>query len=203
MTAYLRQFRPALVLLALLTVLLGGVYPVAVFAVGQAVAPAQANGSLEKVSGAPAASSLIAQAVPEGEKRFFFPRPSAAHWDPAASGASNLGPSDPALKEAADKARAAVAAREGVTASSVPQDAVTASASGLDPDISPAYARLQIPRVARANGLSVAEVERLVQESTTTGVESLLGQESVDTTTLNLAVGHLAKGLSPSGDLGR
>ncbi|MGO4452681.1 potassium-transporting ATPase subunit C [Arthrobacter sp. RAF14] len=197
MTATLRQFRVAFVLLALLTVILGGLYPLAVFALGQGVAPAQANGSIQNVSGSAAASSLLAQPVPETEKRFFFPRPSAVAWDPKTSSATNLAPTAAALAEAKATARAAVAAREGVPASAVPEDAVTSSASGLDPDISPAYAALQAPRVARATGLGLGEVKTLIQGSTTTGVESLLGQESVNTTTLNLAVGERMRGVPP------
>lgn len=189
MTATLRQLRVAFVLLALLTLILGGLYPLAVFGLAQGVAPAQANGSLQTVNGSAAASSLLAQPVPETERHFFFPRPSAVGWDPKTSSATNLGPTAAALAEAKATTRAAVAAREGVPASAVPEDAVTSSASGLDPDISPAYAALQAPRVARATGLSLAEVKTLIQESTTTGVESLLGQESVNTTTLNLALG--------------
>ncbi|MDP5227501.1 MULTISPECIES: K(+)-transporting ATPase subunit C [Arthrobacter] len=199
MTAYLRQARVALILLALLTVILGGIYPVAVFALGQGIAPAQANGSVVKADGAPAASSLIAQQVPEKDSRFFFPRPSAVKWDPASSGASNLGPSDPALASGVAKTRAAVAAREGVPESAVPEDAVSASASGLDPDISPAYAALQAPRVAKAARLSLADVQQLIREATTTGVESALGQESVNTTTLNLAIGARLGGSSGTG----
>jgi len=197
MTATLRQFRVAFVLLALLTVILGGLYPLAVFALGQGVAPAQANGSIQNVSGSAAASSLLAQPVPETEKRFFFPRPSAVGWDPKTSSATNLAPTAVALKQAKDTARAAVAAREGVSPSAVPEDAVTSSASGLDPDISPAYAALQAPRVARATGLSLDEVQTLIRAATTTGVESLLGQESVNTTTLNLAVGERMRGVPP------
>lgn len=189
MTATLRQFRVAFVLLALLTVILGGLYPLAVFGLGQAIAPAQANGSVQKVNGSASASSLLAQAVPETERRFFFPRPSAVNWDPKTSSATNLAPTAAALKEAKDAARTAVANREGVARSAVPEDAVTSSASGLDPDISPAYAALQAPRVAHATGLTLSEVQALIQQSTTTAVESLLGQESVNTTTLNLELG--------------
>ena len=193
MNAYLRQLGTSFRFLAVATVLLGVLYPLAVFGVGQAVAPAQANGSIAQLGGQPAASALLAQAVPEKETRLFFPRPSAVTWDPASSGASNLGPSDPALAKAAAQARAAVAAREGVPASAVPLDAVTASASGLDPDISPAYAQLQLPRVVRATGLSTAAVQQLVAEATTAPVLGLLGQPAVNTTTLNLALAARVK----------
>jgi K+-transporting ATPase ATPase C chain len=188
MTAYLRQLGTALRFLAVATLLLGVLYPLVIFGVGQAVAPGQANGSVAGLGGRPAASTLIAQAVPDGEDRFFHPRPSAVKWDPSASGATNLGPSDPARTTAAEEDRAAVAAREGVPAPAVPADAITASASGLDPDISPAYAQLQARRVAQATGLNPAEIEKLISDATSTSVAGLLGQPAVNTTTLNLAI---------------
>ncbi|WP_415855875.1 K(+)-transporting ATPase subunit C [Sinomonas sp. G460-2] len=188
MTAYLRQFAASFRFLLTATVLLGVLYPLAMFGVGQAIASAQANGSIAQLNGQPAASSLIAQAVPDKETRFFFPRPSSVKWDPTTSGATNLGPSDPARAKAESDARAAIAAREGVAESAVPLDAVTASASGLDPDISPAYAELQVPRVAKATGLSTEQVEKLVADATSNPVLSLLGQPAVNTTKLNLAI---------------
>lgn len=188
MNVYLRQFGTAFRLLGLCTVLLGVLYPLAMFGVGQAVAARQANGSIAELNGQPAASTLLVQAVPDKENRFFFPRPSAVTWDPTSSSASNLGPSDPALAKAESDARATVASREGVAGAAVPIDAVTASGSGLDPDISPAYAELQVPRVAKASGLSTAEVEKLVADATTNPALSLLGQPSVNTTKLNLAI---------------
>ena len=193
MSAYFRQFGTAYRFLAVATILLGVLYPLFMFGVGQAVASRQANGSIEQHNGQPAASMLIVQGVPEKDSRFFFPRPSAVKWDPTTSGASNLGPSDPALAKAESDARTAIAAREGVAESAVPLDAVTASASGLDPDISPAYAELQVPRVAKATGLSTAQVEKLVADATNNPVLSLLGQPAVNTTKLNLAVAALLK----------
>lgn len=188
MNAYLRQLGTSFRFLAVATVLLGVLYPLVLFGVGQAVSSAQANGSITQLEGQPAASSLIVQAVPEKETRLFFPRPSAIKWDPTTSGASNLGPSDPALAKAEADARTAVATREGVPESAVPVDAITASASGLDPDISPAYAQLQVPRVAKATGLSTAEVQQLVTDATNNSVLSVLGQPAVNTTKLNLAI---------------
>lgn len=188
MNAYLRQLGTSFRFLAVATVLLGVLYPLVLFGVGQAVSSAQANGSITQLKGQPAASSLIVQAVPEKETRLFFPRPSAIKWDPTTSGASNLGPSDPALAKAEADARTAVAAREGVPESAVPVDAITASASGLDPDISPAYAQLQVARVAKATGLTVAEVQQLVADATNNSVLSVLGQPAVNTTKLNLAI---------------
>lgn len=193
MSAYFRQFGTAYRFLAVATILLGVLYPLFMFGVGQAVASRQANGSIEQLNGQPAASMLIVQAVPEKDSRFFFPRPSAVKWDPTTSGASNLGPSDPALAKAESDARTGIAAREGVAESAVPLDAVTASASGLDPDISPAYAELQVPRVVKATGLSPAQVEQLVADATNNPVMSLLGQPAVNTTKLNLAIAALLK----------
>jgi K+-transporting ATPase ATPase C chain len=188
MNAYLRQLGTSLRFLAVATVLLGVLYPLVIFGAGQGIAPGQANGSIVRLNDGPAASALMAQAVPDGEDRFFHPRPSAVKWDPSASGATNLGPSDPARTKAAEEERAMVATREGVPAASVPVDAGTTSASGLDPDISAAYAQLQAPRVARATGLSSAEIDKLITDATSTPVAGLLGQPAVNTTRLNLAI---------------
>lgn len=186
MNAYGRQLLTALRFLLCATLLLGLAYPVVVFGVGQLVAPAQANGSIITVAGRAVGSSLLAQPV-TGEK-FFYPRPSAVSWDPSSSSASNLGPNQPALLEAMAKNREDVAAREHVAQSAVPIDAVTASGSGLDPDISVAYAELQLLRVASANGLSVAAVKEMVAQNTSSGINAFLGQVSVNTTTLNAAL---------------
>ncbi|GAA5190981.1 potassium-transporting ATPase subunit KdpC [Arthrobacter gyeryongensis] len=190
---YLRQAGTALRFLLLATVVLGLIYPLAIFAIGQAVAPFQANGSIVRDSaGKPAASALMAQvsANDAGTQNplWFHARPSAAKWDPAASTASNLGPNDPKLLDAVKANRAAVAAAEGVKESDVPADAVTASGSGLDPQISVAYARLQVPRVAKAHGLSPEAVQAMVDRRTVTGLEAFLGQPSVNVTELNLDI---------------
>lgn len=187
MNAYGRQLLTALRFLICATLLLGLAYPVLVFGAGQLIAPAQANGSIITSDGQATGSSLLAQ--PVTGTAYFFPRPSAVGWDPATSSASNLGPNQAALVEAIAKNRAEVAAREKVSPDAVPIDAVTASGSGLDPDISPAYAALQVARVAGANGLSEAAVKQLVEENTSTGVNAFLGQPSVNTTTLNVALG--------------
>ncbi|WP_285727908.1 K(+)-transporting ATPase subunit C [Psychromicrobium xiongbiense] len=190
--SYFRQFRTALRFLLTATVVLGLGYPATVWGVGQLAAPAQANGSLVPVDGAPAASALLAQSPQDGlGAAWFHPRPSAAKWDPAASGASNLGPNDPALATAMAAARAEVARLEGVPESQVPSDAVTASASGLDPQISPAYADLQVPRIAQATGLSPDAIRTLIVARTSSGLEALLGQPSVNVTLLNLDLARL------------
>jgi len=186
MNAYGRQLLTALRFLLCATLLLGLAYPALVFGVGQLVAPAQANGSIITVGGKASGSSLLAQ--PVTGSHFFYPRPSAVAWDPSSSSASNLGPNQPALLEAIAKNRAEVAAREHVAPGAVPIDAVTASGSGLDPDISVAYADLQLPRVAAATGLGESKVRELIADNTTDGLEGFLGQPSVNTTTLNAAL---------------
>ncbi|XAS65714.1 potassium-transporting ATPase subunit KdpC [Micrococcaceae bacterium Sec5.8] len=192
-TGYLRQAGTALRFLVLATLVLGVAYPLAVFGVGQLIAPYQANGSIIKDStGAPAASALIAQASADDggaqDPRWFHARPSAVRWDTAASGPSNLGPNDPKLLAAVEAYRAAIAAAEGVSESEVPADAVTASGSGLDPHISPEYAKLQVDRVAAAHGLGAEAVSSLVERHTSTGLPAFLGRPSVNVTALNLAL---------------
>ena len=197
LTGYLRQAGTAARFLLLATLVLGFAYPAAVFGVGQVIAPYQANGSIMKDdAGAPAASALIGQAAADDagtqDPKWFHARPSAVSWDPASSSASNLGPNDPKLLDAVTANRAAVAAAEGVSEAQVPADAVTASGSGLDPDISPAYAELQVPRVAAAHGLSAETVRQLVEKNTSSGMEAFLGQPAVNVTTLNLDIAAAA-----------
>ncbi|WP_315915232.1 potassium-transporting ATPase subunit KdpC [Arthrobacter sp. lap29] len=186
MNAYGRQLFTALRFLLCTTVILGLLYPALVFGLGQLIAPAQANGSIVSVDGKAAGSSLLAQPV-TGEE-FFYPRPSAVAWDAGSSSASNLGPNQPALMEAIETNRAEVAAREKVTPGTIPLDALTASGSGLDPQISVAYAQLQGPRVARATGLGESTVSELIRANTNNALLGFLGQPSVNTTTLNAAL---------------
>ncbi|UXM90772.1 K(+)-transporting ATPase subunit C [Paenarthrobacter sp. JL.01a] len=196
-SGYLRQAGTAFRFLLLATIVLGLIYPLVVFGAGQLVAPSQANGSTVKDSaGRPAASALIVQAAADASgtqsPEWFHARPSAVSWDPASSSASNLGPNDPKLLDAVNNNRAAIAAAEGVDPASVPADALTASGSGLDPHISPDYAKLQVERVAKAHGLSTEDVRTLVEQQTSSGLEAFLGQPSVNVTLLNLAVAQLA-----------
>lgn len=193
LTGYLRQGGTAARFLLLATLVLGLAYPLTIFGIGQLTAPYQANGSLLRINGGePAASSLIAQTTTDTngiqDPRWFHVRPSAVKWDSALSSASNLGPNDPTLLEAVNARRAAVAAAEGISESVVPADAVTASGSGLDPEISPQYAKLQVPRVATAHRLSIPAVQSLVDQNTSSGLEAFLGQPSVNVTVLNLDV---------------
>ncbi|WP_314324066.1 potassium-transporting ATPase subunit C [Paenarthrobacter ilicis] len=193
MKMYLRQAATAARFLLFATLVLGVLYPLAIFGAGQLVAPFQANGSVVKdQAGNPAASALISQVSADGSgvqsPEWFHARPSAVTWDPASSSASNLGPNDPSLLDAVSAQRAAIAAAEKVPVADVPADAVTASGSGLDPHISPEYARIQVARVAAAHGLNPDDVQRMVDRQTTGGAEAFLGQASVNVTLLNLDI---------------
>lgn len=196
-SGYLRQAGTAIRFLLLATIVLGVLYPLAIFGAGQLAAPFQANGSIVKdPSGQPAASALIVQAAADEsgtqDPQWFHVRPSAVSWDPASSSASNLGPNDAKLLEAVTANRTTVAESEGVSPEEVPADAVTSSGSGLDPHISKDYATLQVPRVARAHGLEPQDVQKLVDQQTSNGLEAFLSQPSVNVTLLNLDVARLA-----------
>ncbi|MBT1671975.1 K(+)-transporting ATPase subunit C [Curtobacterium flaccumfaciens] len=178
------------------TVVLGVGYPLAVWGVGQAAFHDQANGSMvTDSSGKVVGSSLIGQSFTGKQAdRWFQSRPSAAGdgYDAGASSGSNLGPNNADLLKAVDERRAALAKADGVSAAQVPADAVTASGSGLDPDISPAYASQQIARVASARGLSVADVRGLVAEHTESRQLGFLGEPVVNVLSLNLALAKLS-----------
>lgn len=181
------------------TVICGLAYPLAVTAAAQVAMPWRADGSLVTATGAhtthvgdAVGSALIGQV--NTSDALFYPRPSAAGsgYDMTSTAGTNLGPNDPRLIAAIAKARAVIAKREGVSVGQVPPDAATSSASGLDPNISPAYAALQIPRVAKANGLSVAEVTALVAKYTAGRTWGVLGEPRVNVLLLNIAVRHAA-----------
>lgn len=182
-------FRPALTLLVVLTLMTGVFYPLVVTAVAQVVFPRQANGSLLKRHGVFIGSRLIGQ--PFSAPQYFWSRPSATTPQPynaLDSGGSNLGPLSPTLI-AAVKARIAVLrAADPGTPDAIPVDLVTASASGLDPDISLAAAYYQAPRVARARGLSVAQVRALIGAHARGGELGVLGDPRVNVLELNLAL---------------
>jgi K+-transporting ATPase ATPase C chain len=190
MIVFLRQSLAGLRLLLVLTVILGLGYPLAVFAVGRLV-PDRADGSMLTVDGQVVGSSLVGQAF-DGDE-WFLPRPSAAGdgYDPLASGASNLGPENADLLATVAERVAEVAEREGVDPSAVPPDAVTASGSGLDPDISPEYARLQVDRVARARGLDPDTVRALVDDHVQGRDLGFLGDPHVNVLELNAALAVL------------
>jgi K+-transporting ATPase ATPase C chain len=187
------QWKPALVLFVLLTLLTGVVYPLLVTVVAQAAFPDQANGSLVVRDGTVAGSSLIGQ--PFDDPKYFWSRPSATApfaYNAAASSGSNLGPINPALVDAVKARVDALRAADPDNHAPIPADLVTASASGLDPHVSPAAARWQVGRVARARGLDPAAVEALVARNTEGRQWGFLGEERVDVLTLNLALDAMA-----------
>ena len=182
----LQSVRPALVMMALFTLLLGLAYPYAILGIGQAAFPAAANGSLIMRDGAVVGSALIGQSF--ADPRYFWPRPSAAgnDYDAANSSGSNLGPTSQKLM---DRIGETITTLRGTGAEgSLPADAVTASGSGLDPDISPAYAALQIARVAAARSLPVEAVDQLVAANTETPFLGFFGEPRVNVLKLNLAL---------------
>ncbi len=187
--------RPAFVLVLAFTVLTGILYPLTVTGISQVLFPAEANGSLVEAAGRVVGSELIGQAfVGEG---FFWGRPSATArvpYDAAASTGSNLGPTNPALLErvAAEKAR--LEAAHPQASGPPPLDLVTASASGLDPHVSPAAAFWQVERVAAARGLPVETVRALVERQVEGRQLGLLGEPRVNVLGLNLALERLATG---------
>jgi K+-transporting ATPase ATPase C chain len=167
------------------TVAIGIVYPLAMTGAAQALFHGNANGSIVQVNGKDVASDLIGQTY---TKEWFQTRPSAADYNAMGSAASQYGPNSPELLKLIDERRQEVAALNGVAPSQVPPDAVTASGSGLDPDISPAYAAIQVNRVARERGLSVADVQKLVKASTEGRTLGFLGEPRVNVVKLNIAL---------------
>ncbi len=181
--------RPALVMLALFTLLTGVAYPLAVTGLSRAVLPSAAGGSLVLDRGRVVGSSLLGQ--PFDAPRYFWGRPSATGPHPynaAASSGSNLGPMNPALREAVAARVAALRAADPDNHAPVPVDLVTASGSGLDPHISPAAALFQAGRVARARGVPESTVRALVQSSTEGRTLGLIGEPRVNVLALNRAL---------------
>lgn len=204
-----RQTAAALRLLLVLTVLLGGLYPLGIWALSRLPGlHAQAEGSLISAPGAaaPSGSSLIGidpvPANPAGDP-WFHTRPSASATaeiglgpaDPSTSGGSNKAADSADLVTVVDARRTAIAAREGVAPQAVPTDAVTASGSGLDPDISPAYAALQVPRVARVTGLPVEQVRALVAGATDGRSLGVFGEPGVTVPDLDAALKAAVPGI--------
>lgn len=200
-----RNHLSALRILLVFVVLAGLVYPLLVAGIAQAAFSDQANGSLVHKNDKTVGSSLLGQnfnlpkknpndanEAPRPDPKWFQPRPSAGNYDPLASGASNLGPNDPDLVKTIKQRRAAVAAFDGVNPKDVPTDAITASGSGLDPDISPTYAFEQVDRVAKARGLDTAAVHKLVADHVENQVIGFLGDKRVNVVELNLALSKLA-----------
>lgn len=184
--------RPAAVLLALLTLLTGMVYPLTVAGIAQLAFPVQSNGSLIVKDGQVIGSALIGQ--PFDDPKYFWGRLSATApfpYNAAASSGSNFGPLNPALFEMVQARIDALKANDPTNPLPIPVDLVTASASGLDPHISPAAAEYQVARVARARGLDPATVRRLIAQYTQGRDLSVLGEPRVNVLELNLALGAL------------
>ena len=181
--------RPALVLFALLGVLTGLIYPMAVTGAAKAVFPSQAAGSLVVRDGTAVGSSLIGQNF--SDPKHFWGRPSATAPKPynaSASGGSNQGPLNPALTDAVKARVDALRAADPGNTAPVPVDLVTASASGLDPDISPAAAHYQAARVARERGMALDQVNALIVQNTEKPLWGVLGESRVNVLALNLAL---------------
>jgi K+-transporting ATPase ATPase C chain len=193
----LRQIRPALVLLVLMTVLTGLAYPLAITGLAQVLFPHQAGGSLVPKDGKIIGSELIGQNF--ADAKYFHGRPSAttdtdpndatktvpAPYNAANSGGSNAGPTSKALIE---RVQGDVAALKKESSGPIPVDLVTTSASGLDPDITPAAAEFQVPRVAAARNLPAQQVRALVAQATEDRVLGILGEPRVNVLKLNLAL---------------
>ncbi|HZZ46309.1 MAG TPA: K(+)-transporting ATPase subunit C [Pseudonocardia sp.] len=198
MTLLYRQTAAGLRMIVLFTVVLGVVYPLAIWAVAHLPGLAdRAEGSVLRVNGSAVGSSLIGVdpvAANPGADPYFHSRPSAlakdvlGPGDPSTSGASNKGAFNQDLVTAISQRKDQIAAREGVAPNQVPPDAVTASGSGLDPDISPAYVALQAARVARVTGLPVDRVRQLVSQYTDGRVLAIFGEPGVNITELNVAI---------------
>lgn len=187
------SLRPTLVLLALFSLLTGVVYPGVVTGIAQAAFHEQANGSLIRVDGRVVGSELIGQAF--SDPRYFWGRPSATSpfgYNGASSSGSNLGPSSPALAEAVKARVDALRNADPDNRDPVPIDLVTASASGLDPHISPAAALFQAGRVARARGLTEERVRALVHRQIESPALGLIGEPRVHVLRLNLALDRMA-----------
>lgn len=195
----LHQFRPAIVLTLLLTVILGIIYPVAMTGVAQAIFPSQANGSMVCVNGKPIGSTLIGQYWTQ--PNYFHGRPSATNnlsgtpspYQANNSAGSNLGPTNSALPQTVQQ-RIAQLKKENPdvpAGTPIPPDLVEASASGLDPDISVAGAYYQIPRIARARGLSQAAIQQIVDSHIEGRFLGLFGEPRINVLEVNLALDGL------------
>ena len=189
----LRQLGAAARTLLVLTVLLGLAYPLALVGVGQLALGGNADGSLVHRDGAVVGSDLIGQDF-GSDPAYFHGRPSAAGdgYDPLATSASNLGPESPQLLRQVERRREQVSALNGTDPATVAPDALLASGSGLDPQISPEYAHQQVARVAEQRGLSPDEVQSLVDDHTQGRVLGFLGEPRVNVLLLNLALDDLS-----------
>ncbi|WP_206425873.1 potassium-transporting ATPase subunit KdpC [Nakamurella antarctica] len=192
--ASVRPYGVALRAMLVLTVGLGLLYPLVILGIGQTLFNKTANGSLVTVGDRAVGSSLIGQSFSDTDgnplPQFFQPRPSAAGngYDSSASGGSNFGPENADLIAAITKRKAEIAAFNNVDPASIPADALTASSSGLDPDISKEYALLQANRVAAARGIPLAQMQALVTDHIASRNLGFLGEETVNVLELNIAL---------------
>jgi K+-transporting ATPase ATPase C chain len=189
-----KELLPALRMLLILTLLTGALYPLLVTGIAQGVFPRQAAGSLITQDGRVIGSALIGQ--PFSNPKYFWGRPSATTpmpYNAASSSGSNLGPTNPALADALTARIAALKAADPGNQAAIPVDLVTASASGLDPDVSLAAADYQVERVARARHLSPERVRSLVARYTQGRTFGILGEPRVNVLALNLALDHLER----------
>ncbi|AIF46935.1 potassium-transporting ATPase subunit KdpC [Dyella japonica] len=184
-----KLIRSAIVMLLLMTVITGVAYPLVVTGLAQVLFPSQANGSLIVKDGKPVGSTLIGQSF--DDPKYFWGRPSATTPQPnngTGSNGSNQGPTNPALTDAVKQRIDALRAADPGNTKPVPVDLVTASASGLDPEISPAAADYQVSRVAKVRGLSESQVQAMVAMATTGRQFGMLGEPRVNVLKLNLAL---------------
>jgi potassium-transporting ATPase KdpC subunit len=192
-----RQAGVALRAMIVMTVVLGIGYTLLITGIGQLALPAQSNGSLIKVGGKTVGSSLIGQSFTTAKgvalPQWFQSRPSAAGngYDGGESSGSNYGPNNKTLIALIAGRQKAIEKSDGVSLAQIPADAVTASGSGLDPDISPAYALIQVDRVAKARGLSPDAVKKLVESNIHGRELGYLGEPTVNVLQLNLALAQL------------
>lgn len=182
----IKNFITSILLILVFTVMLGVVYPLAVWSVGQAVFPEKANGSLIEKNGKIVGSELIGQQF--SENKYFHSRPSAAGngYDASASSGSNLGPTSKKLIDRVKTDAESLQSENPQT--QIPADLVTTSGSGLDPHISPEAAQFQIPRVAKERGISEADLQKIVQTFTENRDFGILGEPRINVLKLNLAL---------------
>jgi len=178
--------RPSLAFAAVTLLGFGFLYSLAGTGIGRVLFPYQATGSLVVVDGTPRGSALVAQ--PFVDARYFQPRPSAGNYAPMAGAGSNIARSNPDLRARMATLRQQVGQRDGISSDEVPAELVTMSGSGMDPHLSPAGARVQIARVAKARGLNEADVAALVAEHTEPAIFGALGEPRVNVLELNLAL---------------
>ena len=184
-----KLIRSAIVMLLLMTVITGVAYPLGVTGAAPVLFPSQATGSLIDREGKPIGSTLIGQSF--DDPKYFWGRPSATTPQPnnaLSSSGSNLGPTNPALTDAVKQRIEALRAVDPANTAAVPVDLVTASGSGLDPEISPAAAAYQVARVARVRGLSTSQVQAMVAMATSGRQFGMLGEPRVNVLRLNLAL---------------